>query len=236
MYARLTRQTRWGRFDMRVLILFVHPRRDSFCGRVLQATRGALEAMGHAVEVADLHAEGFNPAFVAEDYAQFDGRPMPADVLSEQARVDRNDALVIIAPIFWWQYPAMLKGWIDRVFSEGWAFTDSRAPNSEPVLGLRKVLVLASAGAEPSRFAKYGYLEGLRTLWDTGVWGYCGVEVQTTILWAVRPNTMSGADVLARLEEARDVVAAFATGLEGPPSRAAPARRQGAPEPVGQPA
>ncbi len=62
-----------------------------------------------------------------------------------------------------------------------------------------------------SRFAKYGYLEGIRTLWDTGVWGYCGVDVQTTILWAIRPFDTPDFDADARLDEARDVVRDFAS-------------------------
>lgn len=200
---------------MRMLILFIHPKHDSFCGRVLSVTRSCLEEQGHEVEVADLYAEGFNPALIPEDYAQFTDQPMPDDVLAEQARVDRNDALIVIAPVWWWQYPAMLKGWIDRVFIGGWAFTDARGPNIEPILGLNKVLVMATAGAEPARFAKYGYMEGIRTLWDTGVWGYCGVDVQTTILWAIRPFDEPDFDAEARLEEARGVVRGFTSAWDG---------------------
>ena len=200
---------------MRILILFIHPRPESFCARVLGVTQAWLRDQGHEVEVADLYEEGFNPAMIAEDFAQFADEPMQDDVLREQARVDRNDAMIVITPVWWWQYPAMLKGWIDRVFSEGWAFTDSRAPNAEPIFGLRKVLVMATAGAEPARFAKYGYLEGIQTLWDTGVWGYCGVDVQTAILWAIRPFGVPEADLQPRLEEAKNVVRDFVRSLDG---------------------
>ena len=148
---------------MRILVLFVHPKHDSFCGRVLTTVCSHLRAGGHQVEVADLYAEGFNPALIPEDYAQFRDEPMPDDVLREQARVDRNEALVVIAPVWWWQYPAMLKGWIDRVFIGGWAFTDARGPNAEPILNLKGVLVIASAGAEQARFDRYGYREGIQT-------------------------------------------------------------------------
>jgi NAD(P)H dehydrogenase (quinone) len=212
--VRFGRASGRGRTTLRILILFVHPRPESFCAKLLGVTRARLEADGHQVEVADLYAEGFNPAMIAEDFAQFAGAPMPDDVLREQARVDRNEAMIVIAPVWWWQYPAMLKGWIDRVFIEGWAFTDSRDPNTAPILSIGKVLVLATAGAEPSRFAKYGYLEGIRTTWDVGVWGYCGVDVQTSILWAIRPDGMSQADVAARLAEGEAVVAAFAGRAE----------------------
>ncbi|MBW5466069.1 hypothetical protein GOY11_34020, partial [Pseudomonas aeruginosa] len=45
-----------------------------------------------------------------------------ADVLSEHARVDLADTLVLVYPIYWWSMPALLKGWIYRVFCTCWAF------------------------------------------------------------------------------------------------------------------
>jgi putative NADPH-quinone reductase len=50
----------------------------------------------------------------------------PADVLAEQARIDRADALVLVFPIYWWSLPGLLKGWIDRVFVNGWAIVTAR--------------------------------------------------------------------------------------------------------------
>jgi NAD(P)H dehydrogenase (quinone) len=203
---------------MRVLVLFVHPKHDSFCGRALETVCAHLRAGGHQVEVGDLYAEGFNPALIPEDYAQFTDEPMPDDVLREQARVDRNEALIVIAPVWWWQYPAMLKGWIDRVFIGGWAFTDARGPNTAPILGLKGVLVMASAGAEQARFDKYGYREGIQALWGTGVWGYCGIDVQTRILWSVRTWGKPDHEYTPHLDEARDAVEAFMASI-APPAR-----------------
>ena len=100
---------------MHVLAVFCHPRRDSFSGAVLDRfAQGAREA-GHSVEVADLHAEGFDPVFKAGDFIQFEGGAMPPDVLAEQARVERCDALAFVFPIWWYGMPAMFKGWLDRV-------------------------------------------------------------------------------------------------------------------------
>jgi hypothetical protein len=45
------------------------------------------------------------------DYAQFEHKPMPEDVRREQARVERSDALMLVFPVWWWSFPAMLKGW-----------------------------------------------------------------------------------------------------------------------------
>jgi NAD(P)H dehydrogenase (quinone) len=188
---------------MKVLVIFVHPRRESFCGGLLEAVTTGLTEAGHEIEVADLHAEAFNPVFTAADYAQFSGGPMPNDVLREQARIEWSEGIVIVTPIWWYQFPAMLKGWVDRVFSKGWAFDDSHAFKQ---IGWRKLLVLASAGAKAETFEKYGYTKGIESLWDVGIWGYCGFENRhTEFFWGVQPRQMSDAERGTHMNTARDL-------------------------------
>ena len=144
---------------------------------------------GHEVRVADLYAEGFQPAMVAEDFAQFGNMPMPADVLKEQARVEWSDAIVFIFPIWWWSIPAMLKGWIDRVMSYGWAWEDPSDPDSGNMKH-RRILVLASAGASAKALAKRGYDTALHTQLNVGTWSYCGFkDVTTRIFYEVHSET-----------------------------------------------
>ena len=103
---------------MRILVVFAHPKRDSFTGRILDSFVAGLEQAGHVAEVADLYSEGFQPLLVPEDYAQWEDRPMPADVLREQARVERSEGIALVFPVWWWSMPAILKGWFDRVFAQ----------------------------------------------------------------------------------------------------------------------
>lgn len=59
-------------------------------------------------------AEGFDPRFNPQDQALFRGTGgPPADVAAEQARLDATDSLVLVYPLYWWSFPALLKGWID---------------------------------------------------------------------------------------------------------------------------
>ncbi len=183
------REKGWAQ-AMKVLLLYVHPKHDGFCGELLTEVSAELHAAGHEVEVADLYAERFNPAFDVDDYAQFSQNEMPADVRREQARIERNDVLAIVTPVWWYQYPAMLKGWIDRVFSQGWAFADSHSRSVEPLLRLRDVLILASAGGRAETYEKYHYRHGIEALWDTGIWSYCGIRPRTRFLWGVQPQTL----------------------------------------------
>ena len=197
---------------MRVLVMLVHPRRDSFCGQLTDNIVVGLQDAGHEVKIGDLYREGFQPAFSEEDYAQFDDRPMPDDVLREQARVEWSEGMIFVMPIWWYQFPAMFKGWIDRVFSEHWAYEYRTAfDRDNSRLGWRKTLIVASAGGSPRTFTKYGYDQGLQTLWDTGIWGYCGFrDIRTQFFYQIKPKSMPDEELAQQMLEARRLGREFA--------------------------
>lgn len=163
---------------MKVLVVLVHPRQVSFTGALSQAFCAGLAAAGHEIELADLYREGFNPCFTPEDFGQFDptGKaPVPEDVLREQARLARAEVLALVFPIYWWSFPAMLKGWIDRIFTEGWAYRFS-PDNVAGLMTLRKVAMLGSAGSTASAYRRYGYQGAMQRAIDAGIFGYCGIK------------------------------------------------------------
>jgi NAD(P)H dehydrogenase (quinone) len=95
-------------------------------------------------------------------------------VLAEQRRVDRADAFAFIFPVWWWSFPAMLKGWIDRVWSEGWAYTFT-PERSKGLLRDRPTVLLGSAATGASTYRKYGYDGAMQVQIETGILGYCGI-------------------------------------------------------------
>jgi NAD(P)H dehydrogenase (quinone) len=162
---------------MHALVIFAHPKRDSYTGAVLDAfLAGFGESGGHTAEIADLYREGFDPCFEPEDYAQFRGEPMPPEIRREQDRVARAEALALVFPVWWWSFPAMLKGWIDRVFSEGWAYSFDPAV-SRGRLRDRPTLLLGIGGSREATYRKYGYNEAMRVQIDIGILGYCGLRM-----------------------------------------------------------
>jgi NAD(P)H dehydrogenase (quinone) len=156
---------------MKVLIVFDHPRRTSFCGSVLDSFVSGLEAAGHDAEIADLRAEGFDPRLGVEDEPDW-GNPekeySPA-VLAEQSRIESADALTFVFPVWWWSLPATTKGWIDRVWSNGWAYGGKK-------LHHRKALLIAVCASDAEHYAKRGYDVAMRTQLITGIVNYCGIE------------------------------------------------------------
>ena len=108
--------------------------------------------------------------------------PAPVDVLAEQARIDRADDLVLVFPVYWWSMPALLKGWIDRVFANGWAFDFSADAKLEKKLGALRVHLIGVGGADAGTYARHGYAEAMKTQIDHGIFDYCGARVVTSEL------------------------------------------------------
>lgn len=169
---------------MHALIVVAHPKPGSLTHAVAAEVARGLQAGGHTAEVADLAAEGFDPRFTGGDIAVHRERRAPGpDVLREQARIDRADALVLVYPVYWWSFPALLKGWVDRVFVNGWAYEE--VPGTGAVakkLQRLRVSLVAIGGADLRTYARHGYFGAMRTQIDHGIFGYCGARVVQTEL------------------------------------------------------
>jgi putative NADPH-quinone reductase len=109
---------------MRVLVIFCHPSRGSFVGSILSALVGRLEASGHAVQVVDLYAEGFDPVLRQDAWrAHRHEQPTQAGLEAHIAALRACESLVLVYPTWWYGLPAMLKGWFDQVWQPGVAFS-----------------------------------------------------------------------------------------------------------------
>jgi NAD(P)H dehydrogenase (quinone) len=177
-----------------VLVVFCHPLRSSYCGTILDRFTEGLGRVGHTHEIADLHAEKFDPVFAEADFAQFHGRPMEARVLTEQARVDRADALALISPIWWLSLPAMLKGWFDRVWSNGWAYEWEHDPEGS-LLSERPFLFLLTAAGSAGTWQRYGYGAAFDAALRLGLLGWCGAGESTV---AILHDTGFGEETMRR--------------------------------------
>ena len=124
-------------------ILLAHPNPASFNHAVCNAFVEGLKQAGAAYRVNDLYASGFNPLMAGDDFNQFeDGGVLPEDVLAEQTAVEGSDGLALIYPVWWNEAPAILKGWLDRVLSKGWAYDISAEGEFQSLLTLKKVVIL----------------------------------------------------------------------------------------------
>ncbi|POP47657.1 hypothetical protein CHU32_00475 [Superficieibacter electus] len=172
---------------MHTLIVVAHPDKNSFTHAVAAEINKAITTSAdHSVEMADLVAEHFDPRYELADHTLFTRRtPVPADVIAEQQRIDRAEALVLVYPVYWWSFPGILKGWIDRVFTNGWAYDDNAQGKVVKKLGRLKVHLVAIGGADLRTYARHGYFGAMKTQIDHGIFDYVGANVVTSELLLV---------------------------------------------------
>lgn len=182
---------------MKVLVVFDHPRRQSFCGEVLEKFAGGLRDVGHVPEIADLRAENFDPRLPIADEPDWDddNKIYSAEVLREQERIARNDALAFVFPIWWWSFPATTKGWIDRVWNNGWAYGARKLPH-------QKALLIGTASGDEAGYLKRRYDEAMRIQLITGIMHYCGIaDARLEFFYDVMQSAEHRAKLLAHAEE-----------------------------------
>jgi NAD(P)H dehydrogenase (quinone) len=170
---------------MHALIVVAHPDRKSFSQKVAaHVVQGVSQDGPHTAEIADLAAEGFDPRFTESDLAHYVRQaPTPPDVAAEQNRLDRSDALVLVYPVYWWSFPGLLKGWIDRVFANGWAYDEQPGGKLVKRLHHLPIHLFALGGADLRTYARHGYFGAMRTQIDHGIFDFCGAPVLTSELF-----------------------------------------------------
>ncbi len=166
---------------MHALIVVAHPELSSLTHAVAAELAQGISAADpqNSFEVADLAAEGFDPRQTAADLAYFRNQgPLPAEIAAEQARIDRADALVLVYPVYWWSFPGLLKGWIDRVFTNGWAY----GHEERGILQRLPVHLVALGASSRKTYAKRGYDTAMKTQIEHGIFDYCGARVASASL------------------------------------------------------
>lgn len=162
---------------MKYLIVYAHPNPNSFNSAELQTLGSALKQGGHDVRVRDLYAEKFNPVLGPSDFQALASGSFPADIAAEQSHIRWADVLVFLYPVWWAGMPAMMKGYVDRVFLKGFAYDYGRDGSIVPLLSGKKAAVFSTTGTPSEFYEKSGMHKSMRQTADEGIFAFCGVEV-----------------------------------------------------------
>ncbi len=171
---------------MKVLIIYAHPNPKSFNHAVLESFTKGLKDAGHSYEVDDLYVSKFDPVMKPQDLAQFAGGKMPQDVLDEQEKINKADALAFIHPVVWWGFPAILKGWFDRVMSYGFAYKFTPGKGPEGILRHKKTLLINTTLAFEESYKALGARDAIEKIIDELMIKWCGISnVEHVFLYAL---------------------------------------------------
>lgn len=164
---------------MKVLIVYAHPEPRSLNGVLRDFTVQRLEAAGHHVQVSDLYAMQWKATIDAADAPERDpGEPFHAsldskqafadgtqspDIAREQQRVLWADTVILQFPLWWFSMPAIMKGWIDRVYAYGFAYGVGEHSDShwgdrygEGTLAGKRAMLVVTAGGWDSHYSARG--------------------------------------------------------------------------------
>ena len=161
---------------MKHAIILAHPRPDSLNAAVARAYADALRGFGEEVIVRDLYAMGFDPCLKAAEIPGPAGYEAAPDVAAERALLSAIQVFIFVYPLWFNAPPAILKGYVDRVFSMGFGYLPVFG-GTEPGLQGRQLISFTSSGAPDAWVASTGALDALRQVFDSHIAAVCGLSV-----------------------------------------------------------
>lgn len=180
---------------MKVLIVHAHNEPDSFTSAMKNMAVVVLSEQGHEVIVSDLYALKFNPVATAEDFGSranseylvyaleqrhnYNNGMLAADIQAELDKIKWADLIIFNFPIYWCGMPAIMKGWIDRVFVSGLCYGGRRIYDRGGLKG-KKAMLSFTLGGQSHMFGKgavHGEMETLLRPIHQGILAYVGLEV-----------------------------------------------------------
>ena len=192
---------------MNILVILAHPQKGSFNHAIAEAAVNTLNQLGHKVVFHDLYAEGFNPVIEAEEISP--KAKLYPSLKKYCDEIKAADGIVIVHPNWWGQPPAILKGWIDRVFKAKIVYRFEEKDKGERIpIGLLKaekaIIFNTSNTKEDREMETFG--DPLETLWKKCIFGLCGVKnVERRMFTVIITSTKQQRE--AWLEEVKSIIA-----------------------------
>lgn len=162
---------------MRHLIIYAHPNKNSLNGQLKETVVQQLEAQGHTVVIRDLYQMNFDPVLSLSDLIeQISGESAPA-IIREQQFISWAEVITFIYPIWWTGLPAIIKGYIDRIFTYGFAYRYDQGIQ-KGLLNGKQAIIINTQGKSHQEYQGIGMDKALKLTSETGIYKYCGLHIK----------------------------------------------------------
>lgn len=161
---------------MRHLIIYSHPNDESLNHHFLNTVTEILQAQDHEIRIRDLYHFDFNPVLSLQDLKDQRSGQLSEDIKEEQEHILWADHITFIYPIWWTGMPAIMKGFIDRVFSYGFAYRYDQGIQKGLLKG-KRATIINTHGKSKAEYESMGMDRALSLTSDKGVYTYCGLEI-----------------------------------------------------------
>lgn len=161
---------------MNHLIIFAHPNgQNSLNKAILDKVVATSEQMGVETMVRDLYRMNFNPVLSQEEISSSFQGIVPQEILQEQKLIQQADLITLIYPLWWMGFPAILKGYIDRVFTYGFAYKTEN-DTSVGLLGDKKMQHFMTYGNAEEKYERLGFNHSLQDCLVDGLFNFCEIR------------------------------------------------------------
>ena len=160
---------------MKFLLVYSNHHSENFNHYLLENVKNSLLRADHEFVVRDLYKLDFNPVLRTPDFEAIASGNTPQDIAMEQSFINWADVMVFIYPVWWGSMPAIMKGYIDRVFSWGFAYK-SGENGVTPLLTGKKAVIMSTLGQSRAEYEN-GMHQSMLVVNELGVFGFCGIEV-----------------------------------------------------------
>ncbi|MGZ9113091.1 MAG: NAD(P)H-dependent oxidoreductase [Brevundimonas sp.] len=161
----------------RIAVLVAHPRRRSFTIAMAEAFTEAARAAGADVVERDLYRLRFDPRLRAGEMPDHLGAMVGADVARERAAIADADIFAFFYPLWFNATPAMMKGYVDRVFGMDFGYTARQHGGNQPMLGGRKMITFTSSGAPQDWVERSGAWASMQQHFDEHFAAMTGLQI-----------------------------------------------------------
>lgn len=161
---------------MKHLIVFADPNPNGFCRKIVRTLVETLQGAKKDVIVRDLYDLKFDPILSEADLLIISKENSMADVKEEQELIQDASVVTFVYPVWWLGAPAILKGYFDRVLSQGFAYSIGEKGLERGLEGKRAV-VINVMGAKKENYEKKGFIEAMHKTTDVGILNYVGFDV-----------------------------------------------------------
>ena len=184
---------------MKCLVVIAHPLAGSLCHTLANTAIAALKQAGHEVEIEDLCASGFPPALTIAERQSYYGPSFDSVAVKSQVeRLLSAEALVLVFPTWWFGFPAVLKGWFDRVWAPGIAYDHASdlGPIKPRLDRLGRALAVTSLGA-PWWVDRLVMWQPVKRILRTALTGTCAPHCQFEMLSLYKAEKLATGEIEA---------------------------------------
>jgi NAD(P)H dehydrogenase (quinone) len=162
---------------MKNLIIYAHPYDKSYNSSILQSLEEQLLEKKQTVDVINLYKEEFNPVLKQEELALYSqGKSIDPKVEDYQNRINNADHLFFIFPVWWYDIPAILKGFLDKVLLKNWAYELSETGIPKGKLTFIKKTTIISTMKSPKWYYWLLYRHSIKHSFIKGTLKFCGLK------------------------------------------------------------